>query len=57
MYSNKPLVPTTGNMAKEGINNMETTCNVLKAAITHKKEKNKIDIVNKKDKPHASKSK
>ena len=34
MYYNKPLVPTTEKMGKEGINNMETKHNVVKTAIT-----------------------
>ena len=39
MYPNKPLVPTTENMVKEWINNMETKLNVVKTAITNHKEK------------------
>ena len=37
-YKN-PLFPTTENMVKEGINNMETKLNVVEKAITHHKEK------------------
>ena len=44
-------------MSKEGINNIETKRNVVKTVTTHHKEKNKIDTVNKTDKPQASKSK
>ena len=42
MYSKKPLVPTIENMAKEGINAMETKRNVAEKAITHHKEKIKL---------------
>ena len=44
-------------MAKEGINKMNKRSNVVKAAITHHKGINKIDTVNKVDKPQGSKSK
>ena len=44
-------------MAKGGINDMETKPNVMKEAITHPISKNKIDTVNKTDKPQAYKSK
>ena len=57
MSSKNPLVPTTENMVKEGINDMKKKCNVVDKAITHHKKKNKIDTVNKTDKTQASKSK
>ena len=57
MSSKDPLVPTTENMAKEGIGDMETKLNMMEKAITHHKEKNKIDAINKIDKPQASQSK
>ena len=57
MSYNKPLVPTKAIMVKEGINNMETKLNVVKTAITHHKRGNKIDTVNKIDKPQSSKIK
>ena len=44
-------------MVKERINNMEKKLNVLKKAITRHKGGNKIEKVNKTDKPQASKSK
>ena len=34
MSSNNQLVPTTENMVKEGINDMETKLNVLETTIT-----------------------
>ena len=43
-------------MAKEGINDIKKP-NVLKEAITHPIEKNKIDTVNETEKQQASKSK
>ena len=55
MSSNKPLVPTTENMVKEGINDMETKSILLQKSITRHKEKNKVDTVNETDKPQASK--
>ena len=39
MYYNNPLVLTTENMVKEGINYMETKRNVVETAITRHKEK------------------
>ena len=51
MYSKKPLVHTTENMVKEGINDMKKKCNVVDKAITHHK-KEKIDTINEIDKPH-----
>ena len=56
MYSNESLVPTTENMVKEGINDMKKTeC----GGISHHSSqgKNRIDTVNKTDKPQSSKSK
>ena len=57
MSSYNPLVPTTENMAKEGMNIMETKYNVVKTAITHHRWKNKIDTVNKTEKLQAYKYK
>ena len=51
------MVPTTDNMVKEGINDMETKPNVVEKSITHRKEKNKIDAIKETDKPQASQSK
>ena len=44
-------------MVKEGINYTETKPNVVEEAITHPIAKNKIDTINKRDKPQASKIK
>ena len=44
-------------MFKEGVNEMETKPNLVKEAITHTIEKNKIDTFNITDKPQESKSK
>ena len=57
MSYNKPLVPTIDKMVKEGINDIETKRNVVEKAITHHKEKNKIDAINETDKLKASQSK
>ena len=57
MSSIKPLIATTGKISKEGINDMEAKPNVVEKDITHYIAKNKIDTVNKTDKPQASKSK
>ena len=57
MSSKKPLVHTTEKMVTEGINYMETECNVMEKFITHHKEKNKIYTINEIDKQQASQSK
>ena len=57
MSYNKPLVPTTEEIAKEDINDTEAKRNVVKTAITHQRGKNEIGTVNKADKPQESKSK
>ena len=54
MSSKNPLVPTTENMVKEGINEKR---NVVEKSITNHKEKNKIDAIKKTDKPQAYQSK
>ena len=51
------MVPTIENMVKEGINDMWTKCNAVEKAITHHKGKNKIDAINKADKPESSQGK
>ena len=56
MSSKKPLVTTTYTMVKEGIIAMKKP-HVSKESITHTIAANKIEIVNKTDKPQASKSK
>ena len=55
-YKNS-LVPTTENMVKEVINDMETKPTVVEKAVTHCMEKNKIDDINETDKPQESQSK
>ena len=50
------MVATTDNMVKEGINDMETKPNVVEKSITHRM-KNKIDAINKTDRPQVSQSK
>ena len=57
MSSQNPLVATTDNMAKEGINDTERIPNVAEKGITHCMKINKIDSINETDKPQASKSK
>ena len=57
MSPNNPLMHTIEKMFKEGINNMKTKHYVVKTAINHHKEGNKIETVNKTDKPQAYKSK
>ena len=56
MSSKKPLVATTEKKIKEEINDMEKKHNMVDKAITCPIAKNKIDTVNEKDKPQASKS-
>ena len=55
MYSKNKLVSTADKMVKEVINGMETKPNMVKEAITPPISKNKIDTVNEKYKPQASK--
>ena len=57
MSSINPLVPTTDNKVKEGINYMQTKPNVEEKSISHRKGENKIHAINETDKPHASQSK
>ena len=57
MSSKKPLVATTYNTVKEGIDYMETKHNVVKEGITPPIAKNEIETVNKTDKPQTYKSK
>ena len=57
MSYKKPLVTTTEKMVEEGINDMETKPNVVKEAIAHPIATDKIDAVNKTDKPQTYKSK
>ena len=57
MSSKNLLVTTTDKNFNEGINNMGTKPNVAKQSITHTIATNKIETVNKTDKPQASKSK
>ena len=57
MSSKNILVTTTDKIFNEGINNMRTKPNVAKQSITHTIATNKIETVNKTDKPQASKSK
>ena len=57
MSSKKPLVHTTEEMVKEGIDDMETQFYVVEKSINHHKEKNKIDAINEIDKPQAYQSK
>ena len=42
MSSKKLLVPNTDNMAKEGINNMETKPNVVEKVINNRRKKIKL---------------
>ena len=51
------MVPTTDNMVKEGINNMEIKRNVVKTAITYHRGGNKTEKVKRTDKQQAYKSK
>ena len=46
MSSKKPLVPTTENIVKEGINDMEIKIHVAEKSIIHHKGKDKIDTMN-----------
>ena len=57
MSSKNPLVPTTENMFNEGINYMEKKLNVVEKYITNHKGKNRIDAINKTDKPQEYQSK
>ena len=57
MSSKNPLVATTEKIVKKGINDTETKPNVVDEAITHPIAKNKIDTINKTEKPQAYKSK
>ena len=57
MSSKNPLVPTTENIVKEGINDMKKKRNVVEKAITRHKEKSKIDAINETDKPQEYQSK
>ena len=54
MPSKNPVVATTDKMVKEGINYMETKPNLVEKYITHRMGGNKIDAINKTDKPQAS---
>ena len=57
MSSKNPLVYNTEKMVKERIDFMEIKRHVVEKSITHYKERNKIDAINKTDKQQASKSK
>ena len=56
MSSKRPLVATTDQMAKEGIDDMKKP-NMTEKAITNRMGKNKIYSTNKTDKPKAYQSK
>ena len=57
MSSKSLLFSTTEKIVKEEINDMETKPNVAKEPITDNISENKIETVNKRDKPKSSKSK
>ena len=57
MSPKKPLVSTIEKRSKEGINDIETRPNMVKEVNNHPIATNKIDTVNKTDKPKVSKSK